>query len=332
MSIWIQFIACAGVILIAGAKLSKYGDIIAEKTGLGRTWIGFALIASVTSLPELITGMGSAAIFGLPEIAAGDVLGSCMFNIFILFLLDLISGSLPISAQAHQGQVLTGSFGALLLGLAIIGIVAGEKAPSIGWVGIYSFAFIAVYFLAMRIIFLYEKKRVAEFVKEMAEEARYQNISKAKAFRMFAINALFIVGAAIYLPHLGEHIAEMTGIGQSFVGNILVATSTSMPELVVSAASMRIGAVDMIFGNLLGSNLFNMAILGIDDLLYAKGPILSHVSISQSVAAGAAIMMTSIAIIGLTYRSGRKVFLFGWDSAGIGAVYLLAIYILSLLR
>jgi len=82
--IWIQFAACTAIILYSGTRLSLYGDVIAEKSGLGRTWIGVILMASVTSLPELVTGISSVAIYNLPNIAAGDVLGSCMFNLLIL--------------------------------------------------------------------------------------------------------------------------------------------------------------------------------------------------------------------------------------------------------
>jgi cation:H+ antiporter len=63
MALWLQFIACTGIILVSGMYLSKYGDIIAEKTGLGRTWIGVVLVASVTSLPELVSGISSVAFF-----------------------------------------------------------------------------------------------------------------------------------------------------------------------------------------------------------------------------------------------------------------------------
>jgi cation:H+ antiporter len=78
--VWLQFLACTAVIVFAGTRLTEYSDVIAEKTGLGRTWIGVVLMASVTSLPELMTGISSVVIFDLPNIAAGDVLGSCMFN------------------------------------------------------------------------------------------------------------------------------------------------------------------------------------------------------------------------------------------------------------
>jgi len=332
MTIWLQFIACTAIILFAGTKLSKYGDIIAEKTGLGRTWIGVILLASVTSLPELITGISSVAIFGVPNIAAGDVLGSCMFNILIIAVLDAIGGPSPISTKVHQGQVLTAAFGIVLLGSVSISIVAGAKVVAMGWIGAYSFVFIALYLTAMRIVFLYEKRRIAEFVKEVAEEVHYQDISRAKAYTMFGFDAVLIIGAATYLPRLGEKIAEMTGLGQTFVGNIFIAVSTSFPEVVVSIAALKIGAVDMAVGNLFGSNLFNIAILALDDVFYTKGPLLSHISGNHIVAAIAAITMTAVAVIGLTYRTSKKILLFAWDSLGILAVYVFATFVLYATR
>src|SRR5688572_20413124 len=118
--VWLAFGACAAVILFAGVKLSYYGDVIAEKSGLGRTWVGVALLASVTSLPELITGISSVAVVGVPDIAVGDVLGSCMFNVLIIALLDLAGGPAPVSARAHQGHVLTAGMGIFLLGFTAI--------------------------------------------------------------------------------------------------------------------------------------------------------------------------------------------------------------------
>jgi Ca2+/Na+ antiporter len=82
------FIICALVIIYSGTKLSKYGDLIAEKTGMGKAWFGLVLMASVTSLPELITGISSIVIVDEPDLAVGDILGSCVFNLLILSILD----------------------------------------------------------------------------------------------------------------------------------------------------------------------------------------------------------------------------------------------------
>ncbi|MEK6528922.1 MAG: sodium:calcium antiporter, partial [Nitrospirota bacterium] len=67
MVFWLEFLICTSLIVYSGIKLSKYGDIIAEKTGLGRVWIGVVLMASVTSLPELVTGISSVTYAGVPD-------------------------------------------------------------------------------------------------------------------------------------------------------------------------------------------------------------------------------------------------------------------------
>lgn len=326
MLVWIQFLAFTGAVLFAGTKLSKYADIIAEKTGLGRTFIGVVLLASVTSLPELITGVSSVAVFNVPDIAVGDVLGSCMFNLLILALADVVAGGQPLSARAHQGQVLTAAFGILLLGLASLSLLAGAVIPAIGWVSVSSVVLLAVYLLATRLIFLYERRRIAEFVHEVAEEARYTHVSKGRAYALFTFYAALVVAAAGYLPHLGEQIATMTGLGQTFIGNIFIATSTSLPEIVVSFAALRIGAVDMVYGNLLGSNLFDVVILAIDDFLYTRGPLYLSVTGNHALAALTAMTMTAIVIIGLTYRVARKrpLPIMAWDSLSLALMYVLA--------
>jgi cation:H+ antiporter len=321
MLLWLQFSACAVVILVSGTYLSKYGDIIAQKTGLGRTWIGVVLIASVTSLPELITGISSVAVFDLPDIAAGNVLGACMLNLLMIPILDLIGGSTPLSAKVHHGHVLTAGFGIIMLGVVSLSLILGDSLPSIGWLSSSSLILMMVYLLAMRMIFVYERRRIAEFVKDMAEEVEYRDVSKARAYGLFAVNAFFIMAAAIYLPALGEEIAERTGLGQTFVGSVFIAISTTLPELVVSVSALMIGATDMAVGNLFGSSVFNVFILAVDDAFYTAGPVLAGVSENHLVTAVSATIALSIAIIGLIYRADKKAIFFGWDSLAILAVY-----------
>src|SRR3990172_9891278 len=66
---WLGFLVCAVLIVIAGTFLSRYGDVIADKTGLGGTWIGLILLASVTSLPELVTGASAVTLAEAPNLA-----------------------------------------------------------------------------------------------------------------------------------------------------------------------------------------------------------------------------------------------------------------------
>jgi cation:H+ antiporter len=325
LMLWAQFIVVAAVILFAGANLSKYGDVIAEKTGMGRTWVGVVLIASVTSLPELITGASSVVLFDVPDLAVGNVLGACMFNVLTIALLDVLSGPTPISTRAHQGQVLAAAFGVLLLGMVSLSLAARSVLPAVGWIGSYSLIFLLIYMIAPRTVFLFERRRIAELVHDRAEASRYEAITLRKAYGSYALNAMLVIGAAAYLPSLGERIAEVTGLGGTFVRTTFIALATTLPELVVSISALRIDAADLVFGNLLGSNLFNLAVLAIDDLLYFNGPLFSEVAQSHVVSASAAMSMTAIAVIGLTYRVSKKRLPIAWDSLAILSVTDLAL-------
>ena len=117
---------------------------------------------------------------------------------------------------------------------------------------------------------------------------------------------LVVIIAATFLPKIGEGIAETTGLGQTFVGNIFIAISTSFPEVVVSMSAVKIDAIDLAIGNLFGSNIFNIFILAIDDIFFTKGPLLSFVNPNHIISALSAIAMTTIAIVGLTYRDRRN--------------------------
>jgi cation:H+ antiporter len=97
-------------------------------------------------------------------------------------------------------------------------------------------------------------------------------------------------------------------------------------------AALKMGAVDMAIGNLFGSNIFNILILGIEDIFYTQGPLLSFVSHTHLVPVLTAIMMTAVAIIGLTYRAERKQLIIAWDSVVIVLLYLTNLLLLYIMR
>jgi cation:H+ antiporter len=329
--IWAQSGATALVIVLAGVRLARYGDVLGEKTGLGRSWIGVVLLAATTSLPELFTGFGATALAALPDIALGDVLGSCMFNLLILSLMDAIQPE-PISARAHQGHALSIGFGLLLIGVAGTGLVADHRLPAIGWIGLYSPVLIALYFWAMRIIFMHEQLRRARETQEVAKELQYGETTRRAAVVHYSVAAVAVIAAALWLPRLGAELARQTGLGEAFVGSLFIAITTSLPEIVVSLAAVRIGAVDLGIANVLGSNLFNLLILGLDDVFYRRGPLMADAGASHSVSIVAIVMMNALFLIGLTYKVMTKRFVVTWDTGAITAVYVVAVALSYLLK
>jgi cation:H+ antiporter len=329
--IWAQFVLAAAVIALAGSRLSRFGDIIAEKTGLGRSWIGLLLLATVTSLPELATGVSAVTIAGVPNIAVGDALGSCVFNLALLVVLDFLHRGESVYTRASQGHILSAAFGLVLIGFVAFNLlVSGQPGvPAIGHVGWYAPLILLLYAFAMNIVFQYERKQIAGHAEQAAE--LYPGITLREAAVGYGITAAVVVGAGIWLPFLGADIAEGTGLHRTFVGTLFVAFATSLPELVVTIAALRLGALDLAIANLLGSNLFDIAILAVDDLFFREGPLLSHVSPLHAVSAVSAMTMSGIVIVGLLYRPRTRLFrTVGWTSIFLLCVYLLNSLVLAL--
>lgn len=323
--VWLEFSLCLAVIGYAGSKLSRYGDIIADKTGLGGAWIGLILMATVTSLPELVTGVSAVSLADAPNIAVGDVLGSCVFNLALIMVLDYLQREESVYSHASQGHILSAGFGVILLGIVGFNILLNAHAslPALGHVGLYSFVILIVYLIAMRTVFRYEKRQRAAYVEERIE--RHPEISLREAGVRYALMALVVVVAAIWLPFIGQDLAQVMGWHSTFVGTLFIAFATSVPEIVVTIAAVRIGALDMAISNLMGSNLFNILILVIDDVFYTKGPLLADVSLLHTVSVMSAIMMTGLAIVGLFYRPKERLF----KSVGWISLFLLMIYLLN---
>jgi cation:H+ antiporter len=116
--VWAKFSMCAALIGFAGPVLTRYGDIIARRTGVSRTWIGLLLLATATSLPELFTGVSAVTVAAAPNIAVGDALGSCVFNLAMLVVLDAMHRGEPMYSRMDQGHILTAGFGVILIGFA----------------------------------------------------------------------------------------------------------------------------------------------------------------------------------------------------------------------
>jgi cation:H+ antiporter len=202
--LWFAFFVCTLAILYSGTRLSKYGDIIAEKTGLGGVWIGVILLAFVTSLPELVTGLSSVLIFQTPDIAAGDIFGSCVFNILILSLLDVFDRASPISSRVQQRHVLSAGFGILMLAIVAVNLFISGSLTNIfsvlGWIGLSTPIIILIYVLSMRMIFYHERKAIAAFVKEKVEELKYEETSIRKVYINFSLNSLILFLSSLFLP------------------------------------------------------------------------------------------------------------------------------------
>jgi cation:H+ antiporter len=256
------------------------------------------LVATITSLPELSTGVSAVVLAGSPDIAVGDVIGSCVFNLLLFAVADMICPRGAFYSRLSQTHNLTAAFSMLLLGILALAILVPETARfSIGHVGVYPLILAALYFGAARLLYAVNVSPTGASEESTLGPA----ISLRSAVVRCVIAASAIMAAGILLALSASRIAAEASLTESFVGSLLVAAATSMPELAVTVAAVRLGAFDVAAGNLLGSNLFNMLILVVDDIAYVEGPLLASVSATLAVPAVVAIVMTAIVIAALNY-------------------------------
>ncbi len=322
--VWLKLVICVLVIFFSGQKVAKYGDIIAQRTGIGHVWMGVIAIALITSLPELFTGISAVTLVDAPDLAIGDLIGANVFNLFNLALLDIFHRGGSIMAVASQAHRLTGWFSlALAVIVAAFIFISSQFSPmSLGWIGWYTPIILIVYVFSVRQIFHYEKKHPA-----MEEPSPYPvEMPLRRIYVNFCISAAFIIGAGIWLATIGDEIAHVTGWGQSFVGTLFLAFTTTLPEITVSFTAMRIGAVDMAVANMIGSNLFNLTIIPVIDLIYGKGPILAQVSESHLFTAGAVILMSLLFMAGLRFKPARY-FRLSWFNITLIMLFLVSAYL-----
>lgn len=333
ITVWFQFAASIALIGFAGSSLSRNGDVIADKTGFGGTWVGIVLLSTVTSFPELVTGISAVSLADAPDIAVGTILGSCVFNMVVLVILDYLHRQQSLYETAGQAHILSASFGILLVAVVGFSTILSQENGALmggfGFVGVYTPIILLIYGISVRVVFLHEQTLMTSGAVERPQDNHTMTLLEASV--RYGLAAAVVVGTGIWLPFVGEQLAKTMGWHETFVGTLFIAVVTSVPEMVVTVAALRIGAIDMAVANLFGSNMFNILVIAVDDLFYTKGPILSHVSPLHMLSAFSAIMMTGVAIIGLLYRPKGRIFgIVGWASLLLVTIYLMNSYVLFL--
>ena len=305
------FAASATVVAGAGIVLARTGDAIAERTGLGGLLVGMLLLAGATSLPEVATDV-SAALAGAPDLAVADLFGSSMVNMAILALVDLVYRG-HVWTRVGLDQARLAAIAIALTSVALLAILVPARL-SVGWIGAETLLIVGGYLAAAA--WMRRSRRTGRRERDgsgevIAPTGWGQDATAHVPFRgvvlRFALAALVVLAAAPLVALSAKGIADETGIGQTFVGVLLLAVTTSLPELVASLTAVRIGAQDLAVGNLFGSNAFNMVALLAADIAYTPGPILAAVAPAQAVAGLGAILLMALALAAVVHGTETRI-------------------------
>lgn len=331
---WMLFVALGVLIYVAGGRLTYYGDVLGEKWGVHRSFIGLILLSTVTSLPELGTSLFSILLVDSPDLALGNVLGSNLFNIFIIPILALLYRQ-AFLYRADSRHASTGSL--VLLIYAVVGM--GIHLQFLGWdvpefLHMSPFS-LGIVFLAIGGLYIISNDRKSVPSEPGLEKVElYPNLKIEWASFIFIFSAFLVIGAGAGLAVVGKYLAVHTGLGDSFFGTLFFAFVTSLPEIVVSWIALKeLDAVNLALGNIMGSCLFNLAIIVLFDLASVNGAIFTLASSSHLISVFLGIAMIALASYAILERQEQPAkHAFSIEMILLSGIYIGGIYLLFLLR
>jgi cation:H+ antiporter len=327
MTALLTLLASGAVLVLAGTVLTRAADVVAERSGIGRLWIGSVLLAAATSLPELATDV-SAVRMGVPDLAAGDLFGSSMANMLILAALGMLPPSGRIFRQATPGHALTACL-AMALNAAAGVFVLSRLGPGGGPVGLESILLLAGFVAGVRMVYAHRPPTVP-LTPDPVPTSGPESRPLSGALVRFGLASLAVLAVAPLFASSAERIAVLTGLGSTFVGTWLVGLCTSLPEVVTSIAAIRLGAVDLAIGNLFGSNAFNMAIFFAMDLAHPGGSIFAVLDPSHAISALIAVALMAVGLAAIVLRGEGRVRLLEPSSSLMLLMYLGGLWALYL--
>lgn len=339
-SVWTNvgiFAISAAIVWIAGTHLVRLVDRLANRTGIGQGFAGMLLLGGIVSLTEIST-VSTAAFTGSPLLALNNLLGSESINLFLLAMVDPLSGREALTSFITKPSMLfQGMMGMILLAVTAVAMAIGDIL--VFGVGLWSTGLFLLCLGTLWMSARYERRKVwiafdadADADRGAGEDAEADESAsggkdvkdeslKILIAKLIAVAAI-IFAAGFSLSMTGDALAKQTGLGASFVGFLLVGISTSLPELSTITAAIRLKRHEMAVGDILGSNVFNLLLIFLTDVVYVGEPVLNHVGRFEIVAALLGIVMTGILLLGILERRNRTVLGMGYDSAAMLVVFL----------
>jgi cation:H+ antiporter len=329
----ISFLIACFFVVYGGIKLTKIGDQF-EDVGISSGFVGTVLLALITSLPEFVATFSSIYRLDAPQLALGNIFGSNTFNLAILAVMDLFFIREVLYHRVDRFIAKSLAVGQIMTVLALAGIFLNSSAFVISVVfnaepflkiSVFNFLIFVVYILAFRLSTVVDGD--PNSVEEEKEPPNGELPTSSSLGWKFFLYAVVVVIAGIWLTDTCDQISEATGLGKTFIGSILLAFATSLPEATVCITAMRLFNYSLVFGNILGSNVFNLFILSLADLFTPKIALMEtkHVELNYITGFGS-LLMSAVVLLALSYRGKRKVM--KSLSLSLIIVYFVAYYIM----
>lgn len=259
------YLLLAAALVYLSAELGDLVDLLDKKTSMASAFIGGVLLAAVTSLPEMFTSLTSVISIGKPGLVIGNILGSNLFNVFALGIVCLLfMANLRKSKVTTSHKVtMTSALGAYILLTATIFVGDSSQILGVSMVSLFIFA---LYCWSIRSMSTDE---------DTGSDEDTSPLTLKQVVTRFVLFAVLLVTASIVITYLSDLLSSQFGWGATYAGALLLGIVTSLPELISCIVLAKKGNFNAVIGNIVGSCMFNFAILLMADIAYMGGSIYS---------------------------------------------------------
>ena len=274
---WLFLIyACLlGGVVVLSNKVATYTDFIEKNTKLTGALLGGVILAGITSLPELVTGITSS-LLGEPELVQGDIFGSNIFDVFVigLIMFSFIKTVRKTDVSKDNAKfVVWCLIIAFVIGVSILVQVLCNVSFVIPYINVNALTIVCI---ALYVIALLTTSKTEDVEEENAEQQKEQSDDKSSiksVVTKFIICSIILIGVSIAITFTSNIIANEYGLGKGLAGALFLGVATSLPEIISSFTLVKLGNYNAAYGNIIGSCLFNFMVLGITDVFFFSGTV-----------------------------------------------------------
>jgi len=282
---FIFLIGGTALIIFSAGWLVDGASAIAKKFGINDLVIGLTIIAFGTSAPELTVNIFSA-LKGSTDIAVGNVLGSNISNIFLIIGIAAVIYPIHIQNNTKWKEI---PFS--LLAVVVLGILANDMHINGELKNIISRSdgFILLSFLILFLIYTFGMAKKGNSQIETEGKIKPMSVWKSLLLVIVGLFGLYIGGK--YLVDGAVNIAKLLGMSERVIGLTIIAVGTSLPELATSIVAARKKKPDLIIGNIIGSNIFNIFFILGTTASISPLPFNSHLNFDLTITVFASILL-----------------------------------------
>lgn len=277
--------------LAIGGELLVRGAVgIAQKLGVSTLFTGLVIVGFATSMPEMVASV-QAALSGSPGIAWGNIVGSNIANTLLILGASALIMPIALSGIGRRDAVVALAVTLLLWGLALTQIGAV-------WIGIALLGLIVAY-----IVWRYRHPGAAP-LDEVGDDDQQQ--SGVIAFGLFAVGLAILVAGGNALVTGAISLATIFKVPETVIGLTIVAVGTSLPELAASVAAALRGKSGLALGNVVGSNIYNILLIGGATMTIAPSPVSADLAgLQMALLTASAVML--LALLWFARSIGRMI-------------------------